>query len=80
MLDLDQPWKVISRGGPYLLSPQVYYKLLSDVPNVAFPCDILYDQLTRRIAIYYIGVDTVIALTFARLNEVLDFVKPISAL
>lgn len=35
----------------------------------------LYDQPTGRIAIYYGGADTVTALAFARLDEVLDFVK-----
>jgi len=45
------------------------------VPNVAFPCAALYDQPTGRIAIYYGGADTVTALAFARLDEVLDFVK-----
>ncbi|MFZ3151714.1 MAG: glycoside hydrolase family 130 protein [Anaerolineaceae bacterium] len=75
LLDLDQPWKVISRGGPYLLSPQKYYECVGDVPNVTFPCATLFDQPTGRIAIYYGGADTVTALAFAKLDEVLDFVK-----
>jgi beta-1,4-mannooligosaccharide/beta-1,4-mannosyl-N-acetylglucosamine phosphorylase len=48
------------------------------VPNVAFPCATLYDEPTGRIAIYYGGADTVTALAFARLDEVLDFVKTAS--
>ena len=75
LLDLDQPWKVIHRGGSYLLSPQTYYECVGDVPNVAFPCAAFYDQPTGRIAIYYGGADTVTALAFAHLDEVLDFVK-----
>jgi len=75
LLDLDQPWKVIHRGESYLLSPQTYYECVGDVPNVAFPCAALYDQPTGRIAIYYGGADTVTALAFAQLGEVLDFVK-----
>lgn len=75
LLDLDQPWKVIYRTAPYLLSPQTYYECVGDVPNVAFPCAALYDQLTGRIAIYYGGADTVTALAFTRLNDVLDFLK-----
>lgn len=75
LLDLDQPWKVIARGNSYLLSPQTYYECVSDVPNVAFPCATLYDQPTGRIAIYYGGADTVTTLAFARLDEVIDFVK-----
>lgn len=80
LLDLEQPWKVIYRGGPYLLSPQTYYECVGDVPNVAFPCATLYDQPTGRIALYYGGADTVTALAFARLDEVLDFVKTTSEL
>ena len=78
LLDLDQPWKVIYRGAPYLLSPQTIYECVGDVPNVAFPCAALYDQPSGRIAIYYGGADTVTALAFANLNEVLDFLKETS--
>jgi beta-1,4-mannooligosaccharide/beta-1,4-mannosyl-N-acetylglucosamine phosphorylase len=42
---------------------------------VAFPCAALYDQPTGRIAIYYGGADTVTGLAFAKLDEVLEFVK-----
>jgi beta-1,4-mannooligosaccharide/beta-1,4-mannosyl-N-acetylglucosamine phosphorylase len=80
LLDLDQPWKVIYRGAPYLLSPQTCYECVGDVPNVVFPCATLYDQPTGRIAIYYGGADTVTALAFARLDEVLDFLKSNSKL
>lgn len=75
LLDLDQPWKVIFRGAPYLLSPQTYYECVGDVPNVAFPSAVLYDQPTGRIAIYYGGADTVTALAFAKIDEVLEFVR-----
>jgi beta-1,4-mannooligosaccharide/beta-1,4-mannosyl-N-acetylglucosamine phosphorylase len=45
------------------------------VPNVAFPCASLYDQPTGCIAIYYGGADTVVALAFGYLNEIIEFVK-----
>lgn len=75
LLDLDQPWKVIYRSAPYLLSPQTQYECVGDVPNVAFPCAALYEESTGKIAIYYGGADTVTALAFCRLDEVLDFLK-----
>ena len=75
LLDLDQPWKVIYRAAPYLLSPQRDYECVGDVPNVAFPCAALCDAETGRIAIYYGGADTVTALAFAYVDEVLDFLK-----
>lgn len=80
LLDLDQPWKVIYRGGPYLLHPQTPYENVGDVPNVAFPCASLYDQTTGRIAIYYGGADTVTALAFTKLDEVMHFLKTNSEL
>lgn len=78
LLDLDQPWKVIHRGGPYLLSPQASYECVGDVPNVVFPCAALFDQPTGRIALYYGGADTVTALAFTILDDVLDFVRSTS--
>ena len=78
LLALEQPWKVIARGGPYLLSPQTLYERVGDVPNVVFPSAALYDRPTGRIAIYYGAADTVTGLAFARLDEVLEFVKTTS--
>ncbi|MEW6505127.1 MAG: glycoside hydrolase family 130 protein [Chloroflexota bacterium] len=78
LLDLDQPWKVIARGAPYLMSPQTLYECVGDVPNVVFPCAALYDPPTDRLAIYYGAADTVTALAFAYLSELVDFVKTTS--
>jgi len=75
LLDLEKPWKVLYRTAPYLLSPQTYYECVGDVPNVAFPCASLYDPPTGRIAIYYGCADTVTALAFAQIDEVLAYVK-----
>ncbi len=75
LLDLEQPWKVICRGAPYLLSPQTQYECVGDTPNVVFPCASLADADTGRLAIYYGAADTVIALAFARVQEVIDFIR-----
>lgn len=75
LLDLEQPWKVIARGRPYILSPQKLYECVGDVPNVAFPCAALCDADTGRLAIYYGGADTVVCLAFAYVDELIDFVK-----
>jgi beta-1,4-mannooligosaccharide/beta-1,4-mannosyl-N-acetylglucosamine phosphorylase len=74
-LDLDEPWKVRYRTAPYLLSPQMPYEQVGDVPNVAFPCAALVDAPTGRIAIYYGGADTVTCLAYAYVDEMIDFVK-----
>jgi beta-1,4-mannooligosaccharide/beta-1,4-mannosyl-N-acetylglucosamine phosphorylase len=78
LLDLDRPWKVIYRSSSYLLSPQAHYECVGDVPNVAFPCATLFDQLSGRIAIYYGGADTVTALAFCKIDEIIDFIKETS--
>jgi beta-1,4-mannooligosaccharide/beta-1,4-mannosyl-N-acetylglucosamine phosphorylase len=80
LLDLDHPWKVIARGGPYLLSPQTAYECVGDVPNVVFPCAALCDAPSGRLAIYYGAADTVTALAFGRIAEILDFVRSTSEL
>jgi len=75
LLDLDQPWKVIYRSAPYLLSPQTLYECVGDVPNVTFPCAALADVDTGRLAIYYGCADTVTGLAFGYLDEILDYLK-----
>ena len=75
LLDLDQPWKVIRRTAPYLISPQMLYECIGDVPNVVFPCAALTDAATGRIALYYGAADTVTCLAFCQVDELIDFVK-----
>ncbi len=45
------------------------------MPNVVFPCAALTDAETGRIAIYYGGADTVVALAFTTVDETVDFIK-----
>ena len=75
LLDLDQPWKVKYRTGPYLLSPQKTYECMGDVPNVTFPCAALHDPESDRIAIYYGCADTVTGLAFGHISEIVEFTK-----
>ncbi len=75
ILDLEKPWIVKHRADCFLLSPQEIYEYVGDVPNVVFPCAALADSDTGRIAIYYGGADTVVALAFTTVDEVVSFVK-----
>lgn len=75
LLDLDEPWKVIYRSGPYLLNPRMLYECVGDVPNVVFPCAALADAPTGRIALFYGAADTVTGLAFTQVDEVLEFIK-----
>jgi beta-1,4-mannooligosaccharide/beta-1,4-mannosyl-N-acetylglucosamine phosphorylase len=75
LLDLDEPWRVIRRPGDYLLSPQVPYEQVGDVPNVVFPCAALVDAEGDRLTVYYGAADTVTCMAHGRLSELLDFVR-----
>ena len=55
LLDLDEPWKVIARSRDYLLSPQVPYEQVGDVPNVVFPCGAVV--IDEQLFVYYGGAD-----------------------
>lgn len=78
LLDIDEPWKVKFRSGPYLLSPQKEYECVGDVPNVVFPCAALHDPETKRIAVYYGCADTVTGLVFGYIDEIVEFTKKYS--
>ena len=71
LLDLDEPWKVIARGRDFLISPQVPYEQVGDVPNVVFPCAALLDKPTGRLTIYYGGADTVVCLAHGYISDVI---------
>lgn len=75
LLDLDEPWKVIKRSRPYVISPQTLYECVGDVPNVCFPCAALADGDTGRLALYYGGADTVVALAFGYVEELVRFAQ-----
>jgi beta-1,4-mannooligosaccharide/beta-1,4-mannosyl-N-acetylglucosamine phosphorylase len=75
LLDLEEPWKLIHRTAPYILSPQTLYECVGDVPNVVFPCAALHDKATGRIAVYYGAADTVTCLAYTRIDWLLEFVK-----
>lgn len=79
LLDLDEPWKVMYRTSPYILSPQKLYECVGDVPNVTFPCSALFDAPTGRVAIYYGAADTVTCLAYTQVDELIEFVKANSA-
>jgi beta-1,4-mannooligosaccharide/beta-1,4-mannosyl-N-acetylglucosamine phosphorylase len=75
LLDLHEPWRVAARGSAYLLSPQVLYEQVGDVPNVVFPCAAIVDRAADRVTIYYGAADTVVCLAHAHLSELLEFVR-----
>lgn len=75
LLDIDEPWRVLYRTAPYILSPQQLYECVGDTPNVVFPCAALFDAPTGRIAVYYGGADTVTCLAYTQVDDLIAFVK-----
>jgi beta-1,4-mannooligosaccharide/beta-1,4-mannosyl-N-acetylglucosamine phosphorylase len=75
ILDREKPWEVKYRCRPYILHPTEIYECVGDVPNVTFPCAALADAKTGRIAIYYGAADTVVALAFAQVDELVAYIK-----
>jgi len=73
ILDAERPERVCFRTQPYLLGPAAPYELAGDVANVVFPCAALVQD--NKVAVYYGAADTVVALAFAYLDELIDFVK-----
>jgi len=62
-----------------VLSPQEPYERIGDVPNVVFPCAMLCDAGTGRLAIYYGAADTVTGLAFAYVDELVQFAQEYQA-
>lgn len=73
LLDLVDPSRVLHRSMNYLLAPAAPYELSGDVPNVVFPCAALTEG--DKVCIYYGAADTCIGMAFARISEVIDFLK-----
>lgn len=75
LLDIDEPWKVKYRCKPFIFHPEEIYECVGDVPNVTFPCATLQDAATGRIAIYYGAADTVVAMAFTQVDELIKYIK-----
>jgi beta-1,4-mannooligosaccharide/beta-1,4-mannosyl-N-acetylglucosamine phosphorylase len=75
LLDRDEPWKIVVRGGRYLLSPQVPYEQVGDVPNVVFPSAALHDAPTGRFTLYYGAADTVVCMAHGYIPEIIELVR-----
>ena len=74
LLDLEKPWQVRYRTRTYLLAPTEPYERVGDVPSVVFPCAALVDS-QRQLRLYYGAADTVLAVAYANLDELIAFTK-----
>jgi beta-1,4-mannooligosaccharide/beta-1,4-mannosyl-N-acetylglucosamine phosphorylase len=75
LLDLGDPSKVNYRCRNILLAPEVDYEVSGHVPNVVFPVAALCEPESDRLAVYYGAADTVTCLCFARLSELVAYIK-----
>jgi len=75
ILDIDNPCKVLYRTRNYLLTPEMPYETVGFVPNVAFPCATLCDADTGRITIYYGAADTYVAVAYAKVDELINYIR-----
>ncbi|NQT46201.1 MAG: glycoside hydrolase family 130 protein [Candidatus Omnitrophica bacterium] len=73
LLDLDKPWKVLSRTRDYMLAPTEPYERIGDVPNIIFPSSAVV--LGDTIRLYYGCADTCISMAEAKLDQVIRFIK-----
>ena len=75
ILDKNNPNIVKYRTQSYLLTPSVLYEQVGDVPNVVFPCATLQDIEKDRVVVYYGAADTVVAIAFGNISEVIQYTK-----
>ncbi len=73
ILDEEHPEIVKYRTRDYLMGPAVDYEMIGDVQNVVFPCAALHDLEEDKIAIYYGAADTVVALAFGHISEIVQY-------
>ncbi|MBN1853846.1 MAG: glycoside hydrolase family 130 protein [Pirellulales bacterium] len=80
ILDREEPHRVLYRCRTHLLTPETPYETTGHVPNVVFPCAALHEESTGRLAIYYGAADTSTCLAYAKMDELIDYVKNNSCL
>jgi predicted GH43/DUF377 family glycosyl hydrolase len=72
LLDLHEPTRVLRRSPNWVLAPLAPYERTGDVPNVVFPCGLVYDADSGQIRLYYGAADSSICLATAHLDHLLD--------
>lgn len=79
LLDLDEPWRVISRGRYNILEPREIWETTGQVPNVVFPSGIIADDidpegfaiLDSEVTLYYGAADTHIGRATSTIKELI---------
>jgi predicted GH43/DUF377 family glycosyl hydrolase len=74
LLDLAEPTRVLRRLPNWVLAPLAPYERTGDIPNVVFPCGLVYDAASGDIRLYYGAADNSIGLATAALDDLLSAV------
>ncbi len=80
LLDLNEPWKVISRGRYNILEPRELWETVGQVPNVVFPTGLIVDsndenrnaKLDSIVTLYYGAADTHVGRATSTIQELID--------
>ena len=73
---IARPGRAVARrctSGAVRARSDADYERTGDVPNVVFPCAMLCDAPTGRLAIYYGAADTAVAVAFSYVDELVRF-------
>jgi predicted GH43/DUF377 family glycosyl hydrolase len=71
LLDIQEPWRVISRAAAHFMQPSEIWEQKGDVPYVVFSCANPVKEKT--VYLYYAGADRMIGLATASLSDLLDY-------
>jgi beta-1,4-mannooligosaccharide/beta-1,4-mannosyl-N-acetylglucosamine phosphorylase len=72
MLDLEKPWKEISRAEYPIMFVEKDYEMIGQVPNVIFPGAII-PEADGSVKVYYGAADYVQCLAEGQMSDVIDF-------
>jgi len=80
LLDLEEPWQVISRSRNNVLEPREMYEIAGQVPNVVFPSGMIVDEIDGDgftsmdsvVRIYYGAADTVVGMVKSTIVELIE--------
>ncbi len=80
--ELNNPAKVIARSSLNILEPREIYETVGQVQNVCFPSGMIVEKyengfaaLDSKVFVYYGAADTVVALAFTTIKELIDAAK-----
>ena len=75
LLDLEDPCVVLRRTEEWVMGPTAPFERVGDVNKVVFPNGWVHDEASDRLSLYYGAADTVVAVAFAPLKDVLDHLR-----